>query len=211
METGFLNRGPEDNRFVVYVPRGVKDPLPAILFLHGRGESGTDGLLQTEVGLGTALRRKVEEWPFAVVMPQKPVADQLWPNFIDRINACLTAVESEFELDPHRRYLTGLSQGGHGTWMLVNKLAWTFAAAAPVCGWTEGEEFAESFRHIPVRAFHGDADQAVPVAGSERAVAAVRALGGTAELKIYPGVGHNSWDAAYQTEGLAAWFLTHQL
>ena len=41
--------------YAVYVPRSYdpKKPWPCILFLHGAGESGTDGLKQVIQGLGS--------------------------------------------------------------------------------------------------------------------------------------------------------------
>ena len=61
VETGFLDRsitvGGRSYHYQVYVPAdyGSKSNWPAILFLHGAGERGNDGLLQTAVGLGAAI------------------------------------------------------------------------------------------------------------------------------------------------------------
>ncbi|MBL8067078.1 MAG: dienelactone hydrolase family protein [Armatimonadetes bacterium] len=212
MASGFLDFAVGGNEFVIYVPRKpVAAPAPAILFLHGRGESGTDGIKQTAIGLGNAIRMAAADWPFLVVMPQKPDFDLLWPNYTDRIDECLRFAESRFKIDPHRRYITGLSQGGNGTFELAGSLAWQFAAAAPVCGWIDSEGAAAKIAHIPVWVFHGDADTAVPIAKGRAAVESIRLAGGNAKLTEYPGVGHNSWDNAYQKESLGAWFLEHSL
>lgn len=212
MPTGFLDCAVGPNEFVVYVPRHpLPVPAPAILFLHGMGESGTDGIKQSAIGLGHAIRLKSADWPFLVVMPQKPDAQLLWPNYVDRINETLEYADAHFEIDPHRRYITGLSQGGNGTFELATSLAWQFAAAAPVCGWIDSETAAAKLREIPIWAFHGDADTAVPIAKGRAAVESIVAAGGNAKLKEYPGVGHNSWDDAYQKESLGAWFLKHSL
>src|SRR5262249_62344100 len=62
-ETGFLNRtvklGNETYRYQVYVPRdwNKNRKWPVILFLHGAGERGDDGFVQTEVGIGGGVRR----------------------------------------------------------------------------------------------------------------------------------------------------------
>ncbi len=45
--------------------------LPVILFLHGSGERGTDGIRQTQVGIGPALA-KVGHPSAVVVYPQIP-------------------------------------------------------------------------------------------------------------------------------------------
>src|SRR5947207_15103542 len=77
-ETGFLNRKVELNgasyRFQIYVPeefrRDEHKPWPILLFLHGRGERGSEGMFQTQIGLPLAVRDHPERWPFIIVMPQ---------------------------------------------------------------------------------------------------------------------------------------------
>src|SRR5829696_7191147 len=84
-ETGFLNRtakvGATTYHYQVYVPPGwsKKQKWPVILFLHGAGERGSDGLIQTEVGIGTAIRRHAERVPAIVVFPQCS-KDRWWPE-----------------------------------------------------------------------------------------------------------------------------------
>ena len=46
---------------------------PIILFLHGRGERGSEGMWQTQIGLPEAVRDHPERWPFVIVMPQCPL------------------------------------------------------------------------------------------------------------------------------------------
>ncbi len=76
-ETGFLNRSVDyqgtDRLYQVYVPRQytASSEWPVVLFLHGSGERGDDGLKQTQVGLGGAIRYDPERWPAIVVFPQK--------------------------------------------------------------------------------------------------------------------------------------------
>jgi len=63
-ETGFLNRTAivdgAEYAYQVYVPRGYRQSTawPVILALHGAGERGDDGLLQTQVGLASVVFQK---------------------------------------------------------------------------------------------------------------------------------------------------------
>src|SRR6476661_7452849 len=50
---------------------------PVILFLHGFGERGEDGLSQTR-GFGQFLHRNPERFPCLVVMPQLPRSRTRW-------------------------------------------------------------------------------------------------------------------------------------
>jgi len=65
-DTGFLNRVITINgttyHYVVYLPMDYspKQKWPVVLFLHGSGERGSDGLDETQVGLPNALRSHYE-------------------------------------------------------------------------------------------------------------------------------------------------------
>src|SRR5688500_819213 len=114
-KAGFLGRsvrvGDVDHAYKVYVPPSF-DPArtwPVILFLHGAGERGTDGVQQTEVGLGRVLRANPERFPAVVVFPQAPPG-QVWLG--DRARVATSALDqaiAEFRGDPDRIYLVGLS------------------------------------------------------------------------------------------------------
>jgi predicted peptidase len=186
-------------------------PLPAILFLHGRGQSGTDGS-QIDIGLPAQALGKPQDWPFLIVCPQKPDFDRLWPDFRDELAGVLDAVEREFQPDSTRRTLTGLSQGGNGSLVLAKALPWRFAAVAAVCGWADPRQAARELAGTPLWLFHGADDAVVPAScsaavadwmtGPDRPLPAPR-------LTLYPGVGHNSWEAAYAEPELPSWLLSH--
>lgn len=209
--SGFIEYTAGERPFVIYLPKAVTEPVPTILFLHGAGECGTDGLKQVSVGLPPAIMTERARWPFAVVIPQKDEVRKLWADDVAYLDEVLEIAEGVFPSDPHRRYLTGLSQGGRGTFDLVKRLRWSFAAAAPVCGWADLEQVARDYQSVPAWVFHGDQDGAVPVQASRDAVAAIQAAGGDVTYTEYPGVDHNSWDKAYRESDLPSWFLTHSL
>lgn len=210
---GFLAFKQHDNHYCVYVPPSWdgKSPLPTILYLHGRGESGTDGLRQLLIGLPSAILDRCARWPFLVVAPQKPTEEAEWLDQRDWLNKMLAAVEKSWPVDRHRMYLTGLSQGGRGTMRLANQLTWQFAALAPVCGWADVDEALAKCKGKPLWAFHGEQDTVVLPRGSKDVVAALQAIGSPAELTLYPEATHNCWDHAYRESGLPEWLLKHTL
>lgn len=211
--TGFLHQtirvGTTDYPYVLYVPRNYtpEQRWPLILFLHGAGECGNDGMLQVAVGLAPAMMKATAEWPFLVLMPQKPDRRSAWEDHDEALMAMLKKTQHDFAVDERQQFLTGLSQGGHGTWVLGAKHKDLWAAIAPVCGYANATEIAPALTQMPIWCFHGDADKAVPVQQSKDLTAAVQQAGGHAELTIYAGVGHNSWEKAYGEAGLADWFL----
>jgi len=236
-ETGFLDRTLkfQGNTFhyQVYVPANFDrhEKWPVILFLHGRGESGYDGLLQTEVGIGSAIRRSRGKVPFIVVMPQCP-DEKSWtdPDMGEMALAALHSAVREFHGDANSLSLTGISMGGYGTWEIAAHHPGTFAAIVPVCAglrspkdlpqivssFVGDPKIADPYAEVAGRIgrtatavwiFHGTDDGTVPVEESRKMAAALRAAGGTVKYTEYPGTGHNSWDQAYAEPGLFDWLL----
>ena len=223
-ETGFLNR----DGYTVYVPRDF-DPArawPVILFLHGAGERGIDGLRPTQIGMGAAIRSNPELVPAIVVFPQVP-HDQRWIGVpADNAMRALDAAMKEFHGDPHHVYLTGLSMGAYGVWHLALAHPDRFAALVVVCGGLlphptatsvarsplipeDADPYAyvsHALRHLPIRIFHGTIDPIIPVEESRRMAAALRDEGADVEYTEYPDVAHNAWERAYSPE-LLAWML----
>ncbi len=232
-ETGFLNRSVHVNGmeypYQVYVPSGYESRTdwPVILFLHGAGERGSDGLAQTEVGIGSAIRRDPGLYRAVVVFPQVP-DDRRWPG--EAAEAAVTALDAtleEYAVDRDRVYLTGLSLGGNGTWYVAYQHPEKFAAIVPICGWVTGREqapdwmdaaspreavtaVAERLQGLPIWVFHGEIDTVVPVEGSRTVVQALRELGADVRYTELPGTGHNAWDPAYRSPDLAAWLLSQK-
>ena len=213
-ERGFLSRtvtvGGKDMKYVVYVPSSYDPakPMPSIIFLNGAGECGTDGWREV-YHFGGAIMLKPEEWPFIIMFPQKQDVKTAWEDEEPMVMEVLKKTKAELNVDDSRLYLTGLSQGGHGTWTIAAKHPDMFAAIAPVCGWAD-EDVAKKVAKLPIWTFHGDKDEAVKLQSSLDMQKWIEAAGGTCKLTIYPGVGHNSWDNAYRNENLAAWFLEHK-
>ncbi len=222
--TGFLYKtlvmDGQTYAYCVYVPPDYTPdrPWPVILFLHGAGERGEDGFLQTEIGIGRAIRRQCHRIPAVVVMPQcRP--EQAWTGVMAAMALrCVEATSREYHLDPRRIYLTGLSLGGHGAWLLAANYPDRFAAVVPICGFAEyGEStglaarIAPQLVETPIWCFHGEADKAVPVQKSREIVAAVRAAGGTKiRYTEWPEVAHNAWDRAYDDPDLWKWLFVQQ-
>jgi len=208
------------HRYAVYVPKDLEPgkEMPCIVFLHGKGECGEDGMRQTHIGLGPAILQSPEVWPFIVIMPQKPVQDRPWEDFSTLVLAALEATKREWTIDADRVYLTGMSQGGHGTWAIGSMHPEMWAAIAPVCGYPEplsASQIASGVQGLPIWAFHGLADDLVVPERTTQITDLIQAERGhdasAADLivSLYPDVNHNSWDKAYREEPLGKWFLKH--
>ena len=211
-ESGFLDKTIDYNgaavKYIVFVPKGYtpEKPHPTILFLHGSGEQGDDGKKQATQGLGNAIKLAEDKWNFIVIFPQKPPGRGGFAEHEKLILDIVEKTKKEYKVDDKRFYITGLSMGGYGTWMLTCKYPTMFTAAAPICGGGNPADAAK-IKDLPLWNFHGDKDTAVPIKRSQDMIDALKAAGATPKFTIYPGVGHNSWDKAYREENLHEWFL----
>jgi acetyl esterase/lipase len=233
-DTGFLNRKIESHgvtyKFQVYLPedwqRDDKKLWPVILFLHGRGERGSEGMWQTQIGLPEAVRNHPDRWPFVIVMPQCP-QNAHWtdPAMLDLAMEALDQESAEFHGDPDRTYLSGLSMGGYGAWELARLHPHRWAAIAIASSgvfwsyeperWQEASvlpaEYANAVGRTPIWLFHGSLDPVIAPRQSELMFDAFKAAGGDIRLWIYQGLKHDSWSRAYDEPELPHWFLSHRL
>ncbi|AMV39302.1 family 16 glycoside hydrolase [Planctomyces sp. SH-PL62] len=199
-----------DYKYTIYVPEGYDGSrtYPAILFLHGAGERGDDGTLVAQVGLGPAIVQR-GDIPAIVVFPQ---ARKTWQAGSDDAKAALKALDEvvkEYRVDPDRIVLTGLSMGGMGTWSLAAQDPEKFAALVPICGPGRVED-VERYLKVPIRGFVGDADSPRLHLGMRTLIEALRAAGARPDYTEYRGVGHNSWDRAYNDPATIDWMLAQK-
>ena len=217
---------------LLFVPPGVApaDGWPLLVFLHGQGESSGAAELAAVALQGPPQHagRHPGSMKFAVLCPQKPLQAQFFDAHVALgIMRLVDEYIGSLPLDRQRVYLTGLSQGGIGTWGLASDPAYAkrFAAIAPICGgFVHGKQKrATVLADTPVWAFHGANDSILPVALSDDSIAALKATDRTAFAGVpkytrldnargsdyawaAAGVpdmeGHASWVEAYYPMGL---------
>src|SRR5262245_28120583 len=202
--------------YKVYVPPAY-DPArkwAVILFLHGAGERSSDGVRQTEVGPGPILRSDPARYPAVVVFPQAPPGG-VWLGPLARFaTAALDQTVAEFNGDPDRLYLAGLSMGAYASWVLAFEQPEKYAAIVSVAGgivppsWRRARlaevpptlqaddpyaATAARLKDVPAWLFHGADDPTVPVTESRQIAAALKQVGSPVRYTEYEGVVHNSW------------------
>ena len=211
---------------LMFVPPGQApaEGWPLMIFLHGQGESsgGSWGSGLPYVALQGPPQhagRHPAAMPFAVLSPQKPIESQFFDQDVAAsIMALVDQYLGSLPLDRSRVYLTGLSQGGIGTWGLASleEYAHRFAAIAPVCGglpYRNKQHAAKRLADMPVWAFHGANDSILPVEMSDESIAALRATSrteyaGAPKLTRFDARGSDyAWGAAGvpHMEGHASW------
>jgi predicted peptidase len=195
---------------------------PVILYLHGAAARGNDNLEPLNWGPKLFLEPPLrEKHDFFLVIPQCPRdsgwLDLSWSGTRESQSLELAldlvgqGLPHDFNLDPKRRYVTGVSMGGHAVWVVLAHHPGFFAAAIPVCSGGTAKTVTDAAAKTPVWAFHSDDDHLVPVQQARDMVQAWRAHGGTAKYTEYTGLKHSSWKKAYIDNAMFDWLFSQHL
>lgn len=204
-----------------YLPPGYGggEKYPLLVFLHGIGENGNgDSELGKVNNTGLSQIIKQDQWPadrpFVVVAPQHPGGGCPGPA---EIHDFIDYAANKYDINPGRIYLTGLSCGAIGSWdYLGEHLDAQIVAMVPIAG-NGKPAFSKAgceLGRVPLWAFHGDKDADVNVSGTINPITSLQMCDPKpdAEMVIYPGVGHFSWQMTYDLSAghdIYAWLLQH--
>jgi hypothetical protein len=88
-------------------------------------------------------------------------------------------VRRRYHIDPDRIFITGMSNGGIGAWLIGMHHAPLFAGVAPMAGGLDGVlmPFLANLRNTPIYIIHGAKDQVMPVELSRSISRELTALG----------------------------------
>jgi predicted peptidase len=220
----------------LYVPPEASLPgaeRPFILFLHGAGEAGTNNTAQVNGNIDNLLAEAKRRGAY-LYAPQSTGAwssTTLTSNVMTMINRAL----GEQHVDADRLYVTGLSNGGGGTWNMLNRYPTTFAAAIPICGVAPASDFVASrLVDQSIAAFHARNDPTVSVATSHNVLNSILTAAheplpaypsardttttfvfsaATHDLNYveFPTGGHGIWPVVYDSPGVYDWLFAHTL
>jgi predicted peptidase len=204
------------------------EKYPLVIFLHGAGERGVDNTKQlvwfwNDKKPSVMTRPEVAAAKAFVIVPQCPDGKQFvdvpWgkgsyksPEISETLKLTLALIDSFIKdnpIDADRVYIIGMSMGGFGALDAVQRRPELFAACVPICGAGDLSK-AKDIAHVPVWAFHGDADGAVPVSGSREMIDALKKAGADSKYSEYPKVGHNSWSPAFEEKEFWNWIFAQK-
>lgn len=145
----------------LYVPPGYDPsrPYPLIICLHGAGFTGDTYLDRWQPRLGE---------DYILACPTLEDADWWTRRGETLVLAVLSELSRTYHLDPDRVYLTGMSNGGVGTYVIGLNHPDRFAALIPMAGALPTALFPllDNARNTPLYIIHGAKDQVMPVQNS---------------------------------------------
>ena len=142
----------------LFVPPGYDPEVasPLVVCLHGAGFTGDSYLERWATRLG--------EW--SILACPTTMAGTWWTRPSEElVLATIESVRAQYRIDPDRIYLTGMSNGGIGAWIIGMHHAPRFAAVAPMASGIDDVlfPFLENLRHTSLYVIHGAKDQIMPV------------------------------------------------
>ena len=193
--------------YKLYFPKENIKQLPLLVFLHGAGERGD--MLEDAWRINVhAIPKYISEGmelPALVLCPQCPINFD-WNNMVFFLKSLIDEVVEKYGVDKSRISLTGISMGAFGSYEMGALYNSYFSAIAPICGgglsWRGGD-----IANTPIWAFHGDADDVVPVKNSIEMIDAISKNGGDTRLTLLHNIDHNSWDFAYKETRVIDWLI----
>ncbi len=129
---------------------------PLVVCLHGAGFTGDSYLERWAERLGDA---------YILACPTISMGAWWSRQGEELVLATMRVVQERYHIDPDRIYLTGMSNGGIGAWIIGMHHAPRFAAVAPMASGIDDVlfPFLRNLRQTPLYVIHGANDQIMPV------------------------------------------------
>ena len=141
-----------------------------VVCLHGAGFTGDSYLERWQTRLGEG---------YILACPTLSMGDWWTRTAEELVLATIRAVEIRYRIDPYRVYLTGMSNGGIGAYLIGAHHATRFAAVVPMASGLPEVlmPLLENFLQTPIYIIHGKQDQVMPVHMSRSIAEALTELG----------------------------------
>ena len=194
--------------YLLFLPKGYDKTkkYPLMIFLHGAGERGDD-LKMLKVHSIPKIFDGDVDYQAIVVSPQCK-SGETWNTNIESLKKFILEMIEVYNADKNAVSITGISMGGFGTWQTIMDMPEVFSCASPICAGGMAWR-ASVLTDLPLRIYHGELDQAVDVFYSKDLYRALKDCGAKeVELFLYPEVGHNVWNNAYEETDLISWLIS---
>jgi hypothetical protein len=161
------------------------EPFPLLIYLAGNSGPAIEG-----VQLGDPAFQRTG---YLVVYPNS--WGGWWRSGTETmVDSLVSEVMRTYAVDPERIYISGLSNGGTGTFDYVSLWPQRFSAAvvamgAGLFGFTEAggdRPFVSNATHLPLLFLHGKKDPVIPVSATVKTVDSLRAGHADVAMRLFP-------------------------
>ena len=127
-----------------------------VVCLHGAGFTGEAYLERWQARLGEN---------YVLACPTVPMGAWFTRSAEELVLATVRFVQRRYHIDPDKIFLTGMSNGGIGAWVIGMHDASLFAGIVPMAGGLDRVlmPFLANLRSTPIYIIHGAKDQVMPV------------------------------------------------
>lgn len=174
---------------------------PVVVMFHGRGEKGevTDNERQLIHGARNH-RDAINNGTYDGFLLYTQNTTGWYNSYLyNVINDLVTnKMPQEINVDLNRIYVHGLSSGAIGVWEMVINYPKFAAAYLPMSGsGAYQNNVLDKLKFTPMWIFQGSEDRDPPPARTTSQVNVLLSLGASVRYTIYEGVGHGTWNRAY--------------
>ena len=151
------------------------------------------------------LANRIPGAPEIVLHPRAWATTEWWrKEAVDNILILVDRLKRRYNVDERRIYLTGISDGGTGTYFLAMRAATPWAACLPLNGHpsvlanpdtgADGELFSGNLVNCPLHAVNGGKDRLYPAASVAPIIDMFKRGGIPVSWQVYPDANHDtSW------------------
>ena len=132
-----------------------------------------------------------------------------WEKAEQDLLAMLAAVDKNYNTNTKRRYISGISYGGFGTWYMASKHPELFAAAAPVVAWGHPDLMPPiAAAKLPLWVIAAGRDSAINKDNLYPGIEKLRQLGHTnVRFSMLEQAEHDAWRQVYEGWDIYGWLL----
>jgi dienelactone hydrolase len=225
----------------LFVPKNYDkaNAYPLVLYLHHAGLVGSDNCIQLTEEIGSGGYGGVFVHSATAADTTKFVTQNKYPHFLlapqaknsqfgfggggagsatasehptrPALYGILDQVRGEYNIDPRRVYVTGISMGCYGTWDIIMRNPTYFAAASPQsCTGDPNTQLLSKLVDSPIWSMCGTADSYF--SGAQKMADTMKMVGARAfTFTPFQGVGHSIHDLGYDYPGFIDWMFAQSL
>lgn len=189
---------------------------PTLIYLHGGGCCGTDGVNTYSEFVNFGPSTKAKKHDCTIILPQFPTqvfSMNETTRYLDAVKQLSEIVCEKHHSDKNRVYVYGGSFGGRLTWRSAYYYPDYYACAMPVMGALDTMECVDysRFKDIPLMIVHASNDVVVPIEYDDKAVEEIRKISDKVVYHRWEKYGHKMMPHFFKSVDWDEWMFQQSL